>query len=98
EPPIIPTIPAEQWVTLFVKKDQQRVLPQVVAAARGKGLYLAVNDVAPAANLGVIAGDNARFMLNLASYAPHGGVIWFDEFHKRSVTRGLMTYLRERAL
>lgn len=96
EPPI-QQIPAGSWLELFVKKDGQRSVPQVVTAARGKGLYVAVNDVFPATNLGVTQGDNARFMLNLASLRP-GGSVWFDEYHKRTVNRGLVSYMRERAL
>lgn len=93
----IAEIPASSWLELFVKKDGQRSVPQVVAGARGKGLYVAVNDVFPATNLGVTQADNARFMLNVAGLNP-GGSIWFDEYHKRSVDRGLISYLRERAL
>jgi hypothetical protein len=96
EPPI-PQIPAESWLELFVKKDGQRSVPQVVSAARGKGLYVAVNDVFPATNLGVTQADDARFMLNLAALSP-GGTVWFDEYHKRTVNRGLVSYMRERAL
>jgi hypothetical protein len=97
EPPI-PEIHANQWLELFVKKQDQRSVPQVVTAARGKGLYVAVNDVFPATNLGVTQGDNARFMLNIPRLGPAGGTVWFDEHHKRSVDRGFITYVRERAL
>lgn len=97
EPPI-PAIPASEWVELFVKKSDSRTVPQVVSAARGKGLYVAVNDVFPAGNLGIPVADNAEFMLNVARLAPKGGAIWFDEYHKRHVERGLMTYFRDRAL
>jgi hypothetical protein len=91
-------IPAEEWVELFKKESSGRSVPQVVSAARGKGLYVAVNDIYPSSNLGLPAGDNARFMLNLARLNPAGGTIWFDEFHKRSVERNIIAYLRERAL
>jgi hypothetical protein len=93
----IEMIPEAEWLRLFEKRDGQRAVPQVVTAARGKGLYLAVNDEFPASNLGVTMGDNARFLLNLARYAPKGGPIWFDEFHKRPIERNVVTYLRERA-
>lgn len=96
EPPI-PIIPETEWLRLFEKRDGGRAVPQVVTAARGKGMYLAVNDEFPASNLGVTMGDNARFLLNLARIAPKGGPIWFDEFHKRPVERNVVTYLRERA-
>jgi hypothetical protein len=92
----IPEIPAAAWVELFTKKDGQRSVPQVVSAARGKGLYVAVNDIWPAGNLGVTNADNARFMLNLAHLRPASGAVWFDEYHKRPVERGLVTYFRER--
>jgi len=94
----IPAIPASEWVELFSKKDGERTVPQVVSAARGKGLYVAVNDVFPVGNLGIATADNADFVLNLAALAPVGGTIWFDEYHKRTAERGFMTYLRERAL
>jgi len=94
----IPPIPAEQWLELFAKKDGGRSVPQVVSAARGKGLYVAMNDAVPAGNLGLTMGDNAQFMLNMASLRPPGGKIWFDEFHKRPVERNLVGYLRERSL
>jgi len=97
EPPI-PLIPAAEWLELFVKKSDARSVPQVVSAARGKGLYVAVNDVFPAGNLGIAVADNAEFMLNVARLAPKNGTIWFDEYHKRHVERGLMTYFRDRAL
>ncbi len=97
EPPI-PPIPAEEWLPLFVKEDGPRKVPQVVTAVRGRGLYVAVNDAYPASNLGVTAADNSRFVLNLAAMRPSGGTIWFDEFHKRDVERGLIAYLRDRAL
>lgn len=97
EPPI-PAIPAAEWLELFSKKNGDRTVPQVVSAARGKGLYVAVNDEWPAGNLGIAVADNADFILNLARLAPAGGSIWFDEYHKRAVERGFMTYLRERAL
>lgn len=97
EPPI-QLIPAGEWLPLFVKKDGPREMPQVVTAARGKGLYVAVNDAYPASNLGVTAADNSRFMLNLAALRPPRGAIWFDEYHKRDVERGLIAYLRDRAL
>lgn len=96
EPPIS-QVPGEQWLELFVKKDGSRSVPQVVTAARGQGLYVAVNDIFPATNLGVTQADNARFMLNLAALRP-GGTVWFDEYHKRTVDRGLVSYLKERAL
>jgi uncharacterized protein DUF4350 len=96
-PPPIDPVPADRWLELFVKKDGVRTMPQVVSAARGKGLYVAVNDVFPAGNLGVTMADNARFMLNLARLNPKDGTIWFDEFHKRDVERGFVAYLRERA-
>ena len=97
EPPI-PAIPAAEWLELFSKKNGERTVPQVVSAARGKGLYVAVNDVFPAGNLGIATADNADFVLNLASLVPPGGTIWFDEYHKRAAERGFMSYLRERAL
>lgn len=97
EPPI-PAIPATEWLELFTKKSSERSVPQVVSAARGKGLYVAVNDVFPAGNLGIATADNADFVLNLAGLVPPGGTIWFDEYHKRASERGFMTYLRERAL
>jgi hypothetical protein len=98
EEPPIPQVPADQWLELFVKKDQSRSVPQVVTAARGKGMYVAVNDVYPASNLGITTADNARFLLNLARLAPAGGTIWFDERHKRAVDRGFISYLRDRAM
>ncbi|HTE17657.1 MAG TPA: DUF4350 domain-containing protein, partial [Armatimonadota bacterium] len=101
EPPSeapVPQVPAEEWLELFVKKDGARSVPQVVTAARGKGLYVAVNDVFPAENIGLTTADNARFMLNLAALRPPGSAIWFDEYHKRAADRGFMTYLRERSL
>lgn len=98
QPPPVPAIPAGEWIELFVKKEGQRSVPQVVSAARGRGLYVAVNDVFPAGNLGLTMADNARFMLNVARLAPPGGSIWFDEFHKREVERTMVGYLRERAL
>lgn len=94
----VTAIPAEEWVELFVKKDKTRSVAQVVSASRGKGLYVAVNDMYPAGNFGVTAADNARFMLNMAGLRPAGGSIWFDEYHKRDVERGFMQYLRDRAL
>lgn len=97
EPPI-PPIPAEEWVELFSKKSEARTVPQVVSAVRGKGLYVAVNDIFPAGNLGIAVADNAEFMLNLARLKPANGTIWFDEYHKRHVERGLMSYFRDRAL
>jgi hypothetical protein len=97
EPPI-PAIPAEEWVELFTKKHEARSVPQVVSAARGQGLYVAVNDIFPASNLGIAVADNAEFMLNVARLAPENGTIWFDEYHKRPVERGLMSYVRDRAL
>lgn len=96
--PPVRVIPAAEWLELFVKKEGARSVAQVVSATRGRGLYVAVNDMYPAGNLGVAAADNARFMLNLAALRPAGGTIWFDEFHKRDVERGFMAYLRERAL
>jgi hypothetical protein len=98
EPEPIDAIPAEQWVELFTKTVGTRSVTQVVSAARGKGLYVAVNDAYPATNLGMTAGDNARFVLNLARLTPRGGTVWFDEFHKREVERGIMAYLQDRAL
>lgn len=104
-PEPIEAIPAEEWVTLFAKTpapdkggSADRPGPQVVAAARGKGLYVAVNDSFPASNLGLPQADNARFALNLAALNPPGGTIWFDEYHRRTVDRGLVAYLRERGL
>lgn len=97
EPPIS-AIPASEWLELFSKKNGERTVPQVVSAARGKGLYVAVNDEFPAGNLGIATADNADFVLNLAKLAPAGGTIWFDEYHKRAAERGFMSYLRERAL
>lgn len=97
EPPVEP-VPAEEWLELFVKKQGTRTVSQVVSASRGKGLYVAVNDMYPAGNLGITTADNARFMLNLAGLMPLGGTIWFDEYHKRDVERGFMAYLRDRAL
>ena len=94
----LPAIPAAEWVELFVKKNGDRSVPQVVSAARGKGLYVAVNDVFPASNVGIALADNAEFMLNLARLTPAGGKMWIDEYHKRPVERGFMTYLRERAM
>jgi len=96
-PPLIGEVTADRWLTLFAKNDGTRDLPQVVAAARGEGLYIAVNDEFPASNLGITRGDNARFLLNLAALRP-GGQVWFDEYHKRPVERGFVAYLRERAL
>ena len=96
EPPI-PIIPEGEWLRLFEKRDGQRAVPQVVAAARGGGMYIAVNDEFPASNFGMTMGDNAQFLLNLARYVPKGGPIWFDEFHKRPVERNVVTYLRERS-
>lgn len=98
EPSPIAPIPAEQWVTLFSRREEQREYSHVVTAVRGKGLYVAVNDPYPLTNLGVLQGDNARFVVNLAGYLPPGGTMWFDEYHKRSVQRGLVSYLRDRAL
>lgn len=98
EPAPIPEVPEREWLPLFTKKDSGREVAQVLSAARGKGMYVVVNDVFPAGNLGITTGDNARFMLNLARLAPGGGGIWFDEFHKRNVDRGLVAYLRERSL
>jgi hypothetical protein len=97
-PAPIPEIPADQWVTLFAKTADGRSVPQVVSAARGKGLYVAVNDVFPGGNLGLPMADDARFMLNMARLNPRGGTIWFDEYHKRPVDRNLIAYLRERSL
>lgn len=97
EPPI-PAIPAAQWITLFSKKSDGREVPQVVAGARGKGLYVAVNDAFPAGNLGIAQGDDAQFMMNLARLLPAGGTLWIDEFHKRNVDRGFVTYLRDRSM
>jgi hypothetical protein len=96
--PLIEAVPADRWLPLFAKHDGSRVLPQVVTAARGQGLYVAVNDEFPASNLGITRGDNARFLLNLAALHPTGGTVWFDEFHKRSVDRGFVSYLKDRAL
>lgn len=96
-PQPITAIPPEEWVPLFVKRSGPRSVPQVVTAARGRGLYVAVNDVGPAGNLGIAQGDNAQFMLNLARLKPAGGTLWFDEYHKRNVDRGLIAYLRERS-
>lgn len=98
EAPPIDEVPAEQWLTLFRGADTTRKIPKVVSASRGQGLYVAVSDIYPASNLGILQGDNARFMLNLARLNPTHGSIWFDEFHKRPVERGLMAYMRERAL
>ncbi|MCC2671616.1 MAG: hypothetical protein K0Q72_4087 [Armatimonadetes bacterium] len=97
EPPIS-AIPAGEWVELFVKKNGDRSVSQVVSAARGKGLYVAVNDAFPAGNLGIATADNAEFMMNIARLTPAGGKLWIDEYHKRAVERGFVTYLRERAM
>jgi hypothetical protein len=97
-PPTEFTVPPEQWVTLFAKKDGGRSLPQVVSAARGNGLYVAVNDVFPAGNLGLTMADDAQFMLNIARLNPAGGTLWFDEHHKRNVERGFIAYVRSRSL
>lgn len=97
EPPI-PAIPQAEWLELFSKKSSEQTVSQVVSAARGKGLYVAVNDVFPASNVGIATADNADFVLNLAGLVPPGGTIWFDEYHKRAAERGFMSYLRERAL
>lgn len=94
----IDLIPSERWLELFVKKEGQRTVPQVVMASRGKGVYLAVNDPSPAGNVGIAEEDNARFMLNLASLNPAGGTLWFDEYHKRTTERNLVTYLKDREL
>jgi len=97
-PAPIEMIPTAQWLTLFVKREGSRAVPQVVSAAAGKGLYVAVNDVFPAGNVGIGMADNAAFMMNLARLKPAGGAIWFDEYHKRNPERGLVSYLRERSL
>lgn len=98
EPPPIPVVELEEWVTLFARKADGRELPQVVTASRGRGLYVAVNSPWPATNLGVTMRQNARFMLNLAALGPPGGPIYFDEYHKRNVQRSLMGYIRSRGL
>jgi hypothetical protein len=98
QPSPVGTIPREQWVTLFAKKPAGSPVPQVMTAARGKGLYVVVNDVFPASNLGVTLGDDAQFMLNLARLRPARGTVWFDEYHKRNVDRTFVAYLRERSL
>jgi hypothetical protein len=95
--PIDP-IPSERWLTLFQKKEGPRTVSQVVMASRGKGIYLAVNDASPAGNVGIAEEDNARFMLNLASLNPAGGTLWFDEYHKRTAERNLVSYLKDREL
>ncbi len=97
-PSPVGTIPVEEWNELFVKKDAQRTVPQVVSAARGRGLYVMVNDHFPAGNLGITLADNLTFVVNLARLNPPGGTIWFDEYHKREVDRSLVAYLRERSL
>jgi hypothetical protein len=97
ELPVAP-IPVEQWIELAAKKDGGRVLAQVVSAARGAGLYVAVNDVYPIGNVGIAAADNARFVVNLGGLIPSGGTLWIDEYHKRAVDRGFVGYLRERAM
>lgn len=98
-PSPIPHIPEPEWITLFVQNQGGvRTLPHVLSAARGKGLYVLINDVFPAGNLGITQADNAQFMLNMARLNPAGGTVWFDEYHKRSVERGFVSYLRERAL
>ncbi len=97
-PSPIAAVPASEWVTLFARKDGPRSVPQVLSAARGAGLYVLVDDVFPAGNLGLTMADDARFMLNLAALKPAGGSIWFDEYHKRNPERGFVSYLRERAL
>jgi hypothetical protein len=97
-PSPVPHIPETEWITLFAQKQGPRVVPQVLSAARGRGLYVLVNDIFPAGNLGITQADDAQFMLNMARLNPAGGTIWFDEYHKRSVERGFVSYLRERAL
>lgn len=98
--PTTPLVPADDWVELFGGADpaQAASRPIVAAAARGKGLYLVVAQAHLASNLGILDGDNAQFLLNLAALRPDGGAFWFDEYHRRPVTRGLMAYLADRAL
>ncbi|MBM3460082.1 MAG: hypothetical protein FJX77_16300, partial [Armatimonadetes bacterium] len=82
-----PLIPRNHWVGLFRFPGASSGSPTapgkgwpVVAAARGRGLYLAVAEVVPAGNLGLSQADNARFLLNLASLGPARGTIWLDEY------------------
>ncbi len=98
--PPTPLVLADHWVELFGGADPTTPAagPIVAAAARGKGLYVVVAQAHLASNLGILDGDNAQFLLNLAALRPDGGAFWFDEYHRRPVTRGLMAYLADRAL
>lgn len=89
-------IPSEHWVPLFAAGPQGA--PQVMAASRGRGLYVAAIDPSFASNGRIANADHAQFLLNLARLAPAGGRVWFDEYHKRAPVSGLAVYLRERSL
>ncbi len=81
----------DEWLTLF----GTRADPVVITTSRGKGQYLLVSDAHPAGTLALAIPDNLHFMVNLASLAGEGALL-FDEAHHRSIRRGFVAYARAR--